>query len=109
MKVKIKKEIKKDNPSDMVSRGAFEQVRWERDVAFRELEELGIPFGVVATDYAKPIIHAHWISDGVWDICSNCHGQHVQPHIKGLPTHLYCPYCGATMDEETDSNELSLR
>ena len=32
-------------PSDTVSRGAFEQVMWERDIAIRQLKELGYEFG----------------------------------------------------------------
>lgn len=32
-------------PSDTVSRGAFEQVMWERDVAIGQLKELGYGFG----------------------------------------------------------------
>lgn len=31
--------------ADVVSRGVFEQVKWERDIAMRQLEEHGIPFG----------------------------------------------------------------
>lgn len=31
--------------ADVVSREAFEQVKWERDAAMKQLEEHGIPFG----------------------------------------------------------------
>lgn len=31
--------------ADVVSRAAFEQMRWERDIAMKQLEEHGIPFG----------------------------------------------------------------
>lgn len=34
--------------SDVVSRGVYEQVQWERDMAMQQLEEHGIPFGAKA-------------------------------------------------------------
>ena len=51
----------------------------------------------------KPVVHAHWEQDGVWDICSHCKRPTLQPHIKGLPQNKYCPNCGAQMDG-TDTN-----
>lgn len=30
---------------DVVSRGAFDQIKWERDVAIEQLEELGLSLG----------------------------------------------------------------
>ena len=94
MKVKVKK-IKFN---DYVPRGVFEQIHWGKDIAMQQLEELGVPFGAKVELYAKPITHAYWEPDGVWDICSNCKVPTVQPHIKGLPKNKYCPYCGAEMD-----------
>lgn len=40
---------------DAVSRGAHDQVRWERDVAMEQLEEHGIPFGGIAPDVVKVV------------------------------------------------------
>ena len=34
--------------ADVVSRGVFEQIKWERDMAMQQLEEHGIPFGAKA-------------------------------------------------------------
>ncbi len=37
---------KEQEPSeDVVSRGVFEQVMWERDIAIQQLKELGYEFG----------------------------------------------------------------
>ena len=41
----LKPVIDKMPTIDAVSRGLFEQYKWERDVAISQLEELGISFG----------------------------------------------------------------
>lgn len=38
---------------DVVPTAAYEQVRWERDMAMKQLEEHGIPFGGVAPDVVE--------------------------------------------------------
>lgn len=38
-----------------VSRGVLDQVRWERDMAIRQLEEHGIPFCGIAPDVVKVV------------------------------------------------------
>lgn len=38
---------------EFVSRGVYEQVAWERDVAIQQLSEHGIPFGGIAPDVVK--------------------------------------------------------
>ena len=40
---------------DAVSRGVLDQVRWERDVAIKQLEEHGIPFCGIAPDVVKVV------------------------------------------------------
>ena len=40
---------------DAVSIGVYEQVRWERDVAIAQLEELGIGFGQKKPDMVKVV------------------------------------------------------
>lgn len=41
--------------ADVVSRGVLEQVKWERDMAMKQLEEHGIPFCGVADDVVKVV------------------------------------------------------
>lgn len=41
--------------ADVVLRGVFDQVRWERDVAIEQLEEHGIPFGGIASDVVEVV------------------------------------------------------
>lgn len=43
---------------DAVYRGVFEQVLWERNTAFEQLEEHGIPFGGTAPDVVKVLLCA---------------------------------------------------
>ena len=56
---------------------------------------------------AEPVKHAHWelanedtAYDNVW-VCSNC-GEDFTQHRK--PKFIYCPSCGAKMDEERKNN-----
>ena len=73
---------------DAISRGVFEQVMWERDVAIDQLKELGYGFG------EKPRT-GHWIFDEILYkhyYCSECKSM-------GVDYWDYCPNCGAKMKE----------
>lgn len=35
----------KDKKEDMVSKGLFDQIKWERDVAIEQLKEIGLSLG----------------------------------------------------------------
>ena len=81
---------------DVVSREVFEQVMWERDVALKQLEDLGVGFGEK--------VHGRWVDKatgryGQWQSwCSVC-GKHSG--IGGIESNRhkpYCPNCGAKMD-----------
>lgn len=43
---------------DAVSRAVFEQIKWERDTAFQQLKDHGIPFGGTAPDVVKVLLCA---------------------------------------------------
>lgn len=51
---------------------------------------------------AEPVVHGHWIDDGVWDVCSVCGRAFLKVHLNGNPTFNYCPNCGAKMNEEDE-------
>ena len=76
----------------MVSRGVFEQVMWERDVAIEQLKELGYGLG------EKPKT-GHWIRvDKDKCKCDQCE---VISFIAMYPNGNinYCPNCGACMKD----------
>lgn len=74
--------------------GAFDQVKWERDLAIAQLKDYGVSLGEKAE--LKKVIHAKWISfvGFLHSICSHC-GYTVKNKTK------YCPDCGAIMDKES--------
>ena len=52
---------------DAVPRGVVDQIRWERDVAIKQLEEHGIPFCGIAPDVVKVVRCKdckYWEQDG---------------------------------------------
>lgn len=88
-------DLEQEPCEDMVSRGVFEQVMWERDVAIDQLKELGYGLG------EKPKT-GHWIYIGNSEVnglkickCSNC-------KKKTYGSHKFCPNCGAKMAESED-------
>lgn len=83
-------------PEDVVSKDLYDQVKWERDQAFRTLREHGIDLG----ERAEPSeLYAHWIEVAYPNnkifLCSNCY------QGRGYKTDV-CPCCEAIMDEEVE-------
>ncbi len=85
---------------NVVSASAYDQVRWERDVAIEQLESYSVSLGEKA-EVAK-VVHGRWErviptkSAAKWSkkvSCSVC-------HRGGYAYHNYCPNCGAKMDGE---------
>lgn len=54
---------------DSVSTGTMEQIRWERNVAMKQLEEHGIPFGGTADDVVKVV---RCKDCKLWQTCNLC-------------------------------------
>ena len=79
--VDILHEIATFPTEDAVSRGVLDQVRWERDVAIKQLEEHGIPFGGIAPDVVKVVR------------CKDC---------KNRGEDVICPMCWEEMIEWDD-------
>lgn len=94
--------IDKEPAADVVSKGLYEQIKWERDVALAQLEEYGVSLGEKA-DVVK-MQHGKWIHSEIEDddwgrifhkwTCSVC-GYSVAHNPTG---ENYCPNCGAKMD-----------
>lgn len=78
--------------ADVAPRAAYEQVAWERDIAMKQLEECGIPFGGKAD--VAPVVHGRWIRCRNETKCSNC----KFIYYSNRDDFNYCPNCGAKMD-----------
>ena len=51
---------------------------------------------------AVEVIHAHWIPDGDYDICSHCNNPIVMDRRR---PDRFCKHCGYKMDGERKDNE----
>lgn len=79
-----------------ISRGLYEQIKWERDIAISQLESYGIGLGE-ETDVAK-VVHGHWEELGEADYkCSRCGFRFSS--TDPISMFKYCR-CGAKMDLE---------
>lgn len=79
--------VKEAPAVDAVSLGVFEQVKWERDMAVSQLEELGLGLGQKKPDMVEVVRCKdciHWI-DGV---CGNF--SHEDGITYFTPSHGYC-------------------
>ena len=85
-----RKAVKEAPDADVVSRGVFEQVKWERDMAMQQLEEHGIPFGGEADDVVNVVRCKdckHWGGETFGYICKEWSGMTFRNYTK--PDH-YC-------------------
>ena len=92
--------IDKAEVVDAVSRSVYEQACWERDMAIKQLEEIGVGFGE-KTDDVKRVVYGHWIfptkiGGRAWNIphCSVCDGVPCGTDENTK----YCAHCGAKME-----------
>lgn len=86
--------------ADVVSRKAFEQVRWERDTAIEQLKSYGV--GLCEDKELKEVKHGEWLlfdecaSEGVY--CSVCYKKvYKTDYANQKLKSKYCPNCGAKM------------
>lgn len=93
----MKEQNKKTLP-DMVPTEAYQQVRWERDTAIKQLESYGVSLGEVAD--LKRNVKAHWIIGSTSDpfTCSNCGGHSLLNYEVMYHNSEFCPHCGAEME-----------
>lgn len=94
-------EIDKAPTVDAVSKGLFDQIKWERDIAIGQLREIDCQLGqkmdgVKAKLEAVPVVHGRWAfgGDGIVE-CTKC-GETYDANM--LPRN-FCPNCGADMRE----------
>ena len=109
--------IDKDPAADVVSKGLYEQIKWERDVALAQLEEYGVSLGEKA-DVVK-VRHEQWrfgkdlpnsfgsINKNKYHLyCSECRNQAFNKSTDNdcdfdMDT-PFCPWCGAKMDKKEE-------
>ena len=96
--------IDKEPAADVVSKGLYEQIKWERDVALAQLEEYGVSLGEKAD--VVEVRHGRWVSvqHKLARVCSVCNRDEPYKFADvDADVYNYCPNCGAKMDkEETD-------
>lgn len=96
--------LEPDEKEQMVSRAVFEQVMWERDIALKQLAEIGKGLGEKMDDVAT-VVHGRWIGAPLCGNdncrCSGCGSWHnIHANLRGEIMQKYCPNCGAKMDKE---------
>ena len=93
--------IDKEPAADVVSKGLYEQIKWERDVALTQLEEYGVSLGEKA-DVMKAR-HGRWIrkedDSCYWYECSECGEKLAKTQWGNDYFSAYCPNCGTLMDK----------
>ena len=100
--LEVLRRVENKTAADVVSKGVYEQVQWERDMAMQQLEEHGIPFCGKAD--VVEVRHGEWEKVYNHRECNRCGykapykkikaGYHLQDLSK------FCPNCGARMDGE---------
>ena len=107
--------IDKEPAADVISKGLYEQIKWERDVALAQLEEYGVSLGEKAA--VVKVRHGRWVFGKdlacCWGqilknkyhlYCSECLEQAFNRSEDNDPDFdidtPYCPNCGAKMDKE---------
>lgn len=93
--------IDKEPAADVVSKGLYEQIKWERDVALAQLEEYGVSLGEKAD--VVEVRHGRWVSvqHKLARVCSVCNRDEPYKFADvDADVYNYCPNCGAKMDKE---------
>ena len=92
-----------DRSAGWVSQDVFDQVKWERDTAIAQLNEIGAGFGEKMDNYQQ-IIHSKWTDMGDFWQCGNCKVTRLK-HFKSYYGNTiasspgdFCSACGAKMD-----------
>lgn len=81
------------------------QVKWERDMAMKQLESYGVGFCENAE--VKKVVRAEWVTrpNGIVD-CSNCGCLAMyDSDFKVYVLYPYCPNCGAKMEGKHERSD----
>ena len=99
------------------TRAVLNQIRWERDVAISQLNDIGVGFGADMSKVKEAIekqIPKNWIAeymgegDFAWK-CPRCKEMFIL--LDGTPqdnNYNYCPNCGQSMAEQLNSQNQTL-
>lgn len=92
----VKRRIKELPAADVVPKAAYNQARWERDIAVSQLKEIGKGLGAKMDD-VTPVRQGKWKWVGFNIECSECG---CMPYFERTEMPNYCPNCGAKMKLE---------
>lgn len=102
--------IDKEPAADVISKGLYKQIKWERDVALAQLEEYGVSLGEKA-DVVK-VRHGRWeawMPDKNGEtrefICTGCRFMVEMSWKQKECDYEWCPYCGCKMDKEVSDDK----
>lgn len=89
-------ELRNIPAADVVSKGLYEQIKFERDIAMEQLQENGIAFGAEVQRNRWLFVCEH--ANRLDYECENCRG-HIQTINEPdyILTYKRCPICGAIM------------
>ena len=98
--------------NNVVSRGLYEQIKWERDIALEQLESYGVSLGSNAE--VVKVVHGRWERTDKYDEdsdvrCSRCKMEFDYIDgmcylVEGVELPNYCPNCGADMRGNDNGN-----
>lgn len=93
----VKTAIRNAPTADVVSQEVYEQLKWERDTAIKQLQSYGVGLG--ENKELAEVKHSKWVYVR-WDEfkCLECGQLSDSKPYKGKEK--YCPECGAKMDGE---------
>ena len=98
-----------DNVADaqFVSKGAYEQVAWERNIAMLQLKEHGIPFGGIAPDVVKVTRCKNCVYNGV-HTCPLCYIEKQALIFINHDPEFFCG-CGEAKEEKRRTSFMKYR
>ena len=88
--------------ADVVSKAAYDQVVWERNLAKEQLKSIGKSLGEKMDD-VQPVKHGKNLDREIPSIfsCSVCGWHSWDTYCGDTSEYNYCPHCGAKMDGGT--------